>query len=76
MADSGEIPTPLCKSYEASIVRAVTTQMAGEISSFSAYINPAQNILSNGQMDVQCDIVPKGVLRNINVSLSLKNPTV
>ena len=76
VADSGEIPTPLCKSYEASIVRAVTTKMAGEISSFSAYVNPKQNILSTRQMDVECNIVPKGVLRNINVSLSLKNPTV
>lgn len=74
-ADSGAISTPLCKSFEASIVRAVTTQMAGEISSFTAYINPSQNILSSGQMDVECDIVPTGVLRNIKVNLSLKNPT-
>ena len=74
-ADSGAISTPLCKSFEASIVRAVTTKMAGEISSFTAYINPSQNILSSGQMDVECDIVPTGVLRNIKVNLSLKNPT-
>lgn len=72
---TGAISTPLCKAFEANIIRAVNTQMAGEISSFSAYINPAQNILANGQMDVVCEIVPTGTLRHINVNLSLKNPT-
>lgn len=74
--DKGTMTTPLCKAFEASIIRAVTTRMAGEISGFSAYINPAQNILSSGKMDVVCDIVPKGTLRHISVNLSLKNPTV
>lgn len=72
--EKGTIPTPLCKSFEASIIRAVGTQMAGEISSFRAYIDPAQNVLANGRMNVVCKIVPLATLKEIRVDLSLANP--
>lgn len=73
--NKGTIPVPVCKSFEASIIRAVGTSMAGEISSFTAYIDPAQNVLANGRMSVVCKIVPLATLREINVNLSLTNPT-
>ena len=73
-AKDGTISTPVCKGYEANIIRAVNTGMAGEISSFSAYINPKQNVLANGRMDITCTIVPLATLREITVNLSLKNP--
>lgn len=75
-SEKGTIPTPVCKSFEASIIRAVSTEMANEISAFTAYINPAQDILTTGRMEVSCKIVPLATLREINVNLSLNNPVV
>lgn len=72
--DKGTIPSHICKSYEASIERAVGMNMSGEISSFTAYIDPAQNILASGNMTVSCEVVPMGTLRKITVNLSLTNP--
>lgn len=73
--EKGTIPVPVCKSFEATIVRAVNTNMAGEISSFTAYVDPNQNILASGVMNVVCKIVPLATLREITVNLSLNNPT-
>lgn len=72
--DKGTIPVAVCKGFEASIIRAVSTNMSGEISSFTAYIDPLQNILANGRMDITCKIVPLATLREITVNLSLENP--
>lgn len=72
--DKGTIQTHICKGYEASIERAVGTNMSGEISSFTAYIDPSQNILATGNLTITCKIVPKGTLREITVNLSLHNP--
>lgn len=74
--EKGSIPTPVCKSFEASIIRAVGTEMAGEISSFTAYVDPEQNVLRNGKMEISCKIVPLATLREINVNLSLTNPAL
>lgn len=73
-ATKGTIPTAVCKGFEASIIRAVNTSMSGEISSFTAYIDPSQNILATGRMEITCKIVPLATLREITVSLSLENP--
>lgn len=73
-ATKGTIPTAVCKGFEASIIRAVNTSMSGEISSFTAYIDPAQDILANGRMEITCKIVPLATLREITVNLSLENP--
>lgn len=75
-SEKGTISTPVCKSFEASIIRAVGTEMAGEISGFTAYIDPAQNVLATGRMDVTCKIVPLATLREINVNLSFNNPAL
>ena len=56
------------------VIRAVNTNMNGEISSFTAYIDPSQNILANGHMEITCKIVPLATLREITVNLSLENP--
>lgn len=70
----GTIPVSICKSFEASIIRAVNTTMGDQMSSFTAYIDPNQNILANGQMTITCKIVPLATLREITVNLSLNNP--
>lgn len=72
--DKGTIPVSICKSFEASIIRAVNTSMGDEMSSFTAYIDPNQNILANGRMTITCKIVPLATLREITVNLSLNNP--
>ena len=48
--------------------------MGDEISSFDAYVDPSQNVLINGVLDIECKIVPQGILREINVNLSFVNP--
>lgn len=73
-SEKGTIPVSICKSFEASIIRAVNTSMGDEMSSFTAYIDPNQNILTNGQMTITCKIVPLATLREITVNLSLNNP--
>ena len=74
--DEGKLPVPVCKDFEGTIRNAVLSLMAGEISSFEAYVSPDQNILSTSSLAVSCKIVPLGVLREINVNLSFSNPTV
>ena len=74
--EDGYIPISYCKSYEGTLDNAVAVGMKGEISSFSAYVDPKQNILSSSKMDVNCSIVPKGILRNININLGFENPAL
>lgn len=45
----------------------------GELSAFSAYIDPAQNVLSTNQISIVCDSVPKGQSKNIKVTLNFVN---
>lgn len=73
--EKGQLPTPICKSFEAAINRSVNTNMGDEISSFSSYVNPAQDVLTTGRLDISCKIVPQAILREINVNLSFSNPT-
>lgn len=72
----GKLPQGLCTYFEGRLENAVAIAMNGEISSFDAYINPDQNILSSSCMDVSCKIVPKGILREINVTLGFENPAL
>ena len=72
--EAGTIPAPICKGFEASVIRAVNTNMYDEISGFTAYIDPNQNLLSDGRLNIVCKIVPKGTLREITVNLSFNNP--
>lgn len=73
--EKGQLSTPLCKSFEAAINRSVNSNMGDQISSFTAYVNPAQDIISTGSLSIQCKIVPQGILREINVNLSFTNPS-
>lgn len=70
----GYIPVGLAKDYEGMITRAVKQQMAGEISDFTAYIDPKQNLLSSESMKVVCSITPTGTIKSFDVELSLDNP--
>ena len=74
--ENGHLPSGVCLSFESMIENAVALQMDGQISSFSAYVNPEQNILSTSRLDIECSIVPLGVLKNIHVLLSFSNPAL
>ena len=73
--EKGQIPAVICKSFEASINRSVNSNMGDEISSFTSYINPAQDVLTTSCLEISCKIVPQGILREIKVNLSFSNPT-
>lgn len=72
----GKLPAGVCSSFESMIENAVAAQMDGQISSFKAYVNPEQNILSTSRLEIECSIVPLGVLKNINVLLAFSNPAL
>lgn len=55
---------------------AVAAQMTGQISDFEAYIDPEQNILSTGVMEVAATITPLGTLRQIKVNMAFTNPAI
>ena len=73
-ADTGELALAVVKNLEASVESAIGTQMAGEISGVECYIDPAQNILATDQLNIELNIVPRGVAKRINVTLAYANP--
>lgn len=74
MDEEGKIPVAVCKAFETMITRAVNISMGNEISRFTAYVDPKQNVLSSGILTVDCKIVPLAILKTINVNLSFENP--
>lgn len=74
--EKGGLPIGVCKSFEGMIENAVNTAMGNQISSFTAYVDPAQNILSSGKLTIECKLVPLGMLREIQVNLSFDNPAL
>ncbi len=74
--EMGHLSAAACASYERMIDSAVGSRMKDEISSFSAYIDPDQDILTTSEMKINCLITPKGILRDINVTLGFDNPAL
>ena len=72
--ETGQIPSPMCKYYERLLTSAIETNMAEEVSGFTAYIDPAQNLITSGRLSVQAKVVPTALLKEINVDLSFENP--
>lgn len=73
-ADTGELALAVVKNLEGIIESAIGTQMAGEISGVDCYIDPAQNILATDQLNIELNIVPRGVAKRISVTLAYNNP--
>ncbi|MCT4614550.1 MAG: DUF2586 family protein [Marinifilaceae bacterium] len=74
--DKGKLSPGVAKSYEGIIENAIMLAMGSQISSFTAYVDSNQKILSTGKLDVKCRIVPQAILKNIEVDLSFNNPAV
>jgi hypothetical protein len=71
---TGQLALATVKNLESIIETAIGSEMAGEITSVDAYIDPVQNILSTDQINVELNIVPRGIARNIRVTLAYRNP--
>ncbi|MEG1763346.1 MAG: DUF2586 family protein [Bacteroidales bacterium] len=74
--DKGALDAGVCKSFEGMIENAINASMENQISGFSAYVNPKQNILSTKKIEIGCTVVPLGVLRQINVTVGFNNPAI
>lgn len=74
--DTGKLPQYLCSYFESKVENAVAANMQNEISNFKCFVDPAQNILSSGKLAISCKIVPKGILKKINVTLGFDNPAL
>ncbi len=74
ITSEGRIEPAVCGALQEKIERQINGNMVNEISDFSAYIDPDQNILSGTPLEVVLDITPKGYLGNIRVSLGFINP--
>lgn len=74
--DDGRLPQYLCSYFEGNMENAVASSMQEEISDFECFIDPEQNVLSTGFLHVKCKIVPKGILKEINVTLGFDNPAL
>ena len=76
ITDAGLLDPSAIAALQAKIDTAINLNMSDEISKFSSYIDPAQNILSAPRLNVQLRITPKGYLTDIIVSLGFKNPAL
>ncbi|MBC9915020.1 DUF2586 family protein [Chitinophaga varians] len=72
----GRISVPVIKYLQGKIENAVNTAMAEEISSFSAYINADQNVISTGKITIAASVVPVGYTKQIEVLLGFENPAL
>lgn len=74
--EKGRLPEGLCRSFQSMMENAVAAQMTGQISDFEAYIDPEQDILSTGTLEVAATITPLGTLRQIEVNMAFINPAI
>ncbi|MEM6829930.1 MAG: DUF2586 domain-containing protein [Bacteroidota bacterium] len=73
--DNGTLPPSVTKGYE-TLCRSALEQMVanGEASEIDVFVDPLQNILSTGILNVKIEVVPTGTARRIEVALGFKNP--
>ena len=72
--NTGYLALSTVKNLEAIVESAISSEMSGEITSVDAYINPEQNVLSLEVLDIELNIVPRGIAGSIRVKLAYSNP--
>ncbi|MDD3892452.1 MAG: DUF2586 family protein [Bacteroidales bacterium] len=72
--DSGKIPAPICADLQRTIEKQVKANTVGEISNFTAYVNPNQDILSGLPFDIVLSVTPRGYLNPIRITIGFINP--
>jgi hypothetical protein len=78
LTSEGKLSPATAKYYEGLISNAVNTQMTSnsELSSFAAFVDVNQNVLSTGKVVIRCSAVPKGYSQEISVVLGFSNPAL
>lgn len=73
---AGKISINLAKYFEELAENSINTNMTanGEISSVTAYVDPAQNVLSTSKVCIALKIVPVGYNKEILIKLGFDNP--
>lgn len=73
--DTGKLPADVCKYYE-NLGHKALRQMEsdGEVSGIDVFVDPDQNILSTGELNITYQITPTGVARQIVNNISFVNP--
>src|SRR5690554_133089 len=72
--NSGELDATFVMAMKAKVDKAITEQMPGELSGFTFYIDPAQDVLATSSIDTQLSLIPLGKAREINVDIGFTNP--
>jgi hypothetical protein len=72
----GKIATGVLSHLKAKIIQQINVAMADQISGVEVYINPAQNVISTGKLNVQLRIRPFGYTSFIDVDLGLVAPAI
>lgn len=71
---AGKLSNDTVSFFESLSARALEEmQRSGEISSFTATINPSQNVLATSNLIIAVSIRPAGVARTITVNVGFKN---
>jgi hypothetical protein len=69
-ANTGKLAAEYCKYLEETGGMALLQMsQAGELSGYNAYVDPDQNVLSTSKVEVTIQLVPKGVSRQIEVTI-------
>lgn len=74
--ETGKIPVPMCRYYEGLFDNAIATGMQDEISGFSSFVDPEQNVLRDEELVVVGEITQKGTLRKFRIPLGFRNPAL
>lgn len=74
ITDAGKLEPAVCSYLKSQIEQQVNANMEDEISSFTAIVDSDQNILSGLPLEIELQIIPKGYLSQINVTLGFSNP--
>lgn len=78
LTEEGKLSPATAKYYQGLVENAVNSNMtaAEELSSFSAFVDINQNVLSTGKIVIRCSAVPKGYSQEIKVVLGFSNPAL
>ncbi|AYD48204.1 DUF2586 family protein [Arachidicoccus soli] len=71
---NGQIDDLDIQHLQTLILQQVSSNMGNQISGFSAYISPAQDVINTEALSMKLGVTPKGYLGVINIEIALNNP--
>jgi hypothetical protein len=71
VSPNGTLSPSQAKYYQTLIKRAIETNMNGEISGVTVFVDENQNVLENNMINIELRVQPKAYAKYINVSLGL-----